>query len=193
MIGFCSMGFVIDVKFSPYPDRKFTLLQEAWHIVEIACPGSVLAVPGNLFDQSKSRQVFNRRINGFFIHTAFLCDDSPWGKAGTIPAVAVPEQTAVDREISRLQFQFKDAVWNHKEVFVIHFILLSPVLIFNFDIIISIQLLSKLYVCFCGQNKKTRTYTGHSNTNRANTLLTPNFVLYPCMYEPWDSEWNEIN
>lgn len=124
------------MKFSPYTDWKITLPQEAWHIVEIACPDSVPSVSKNFFDQSESGQAFNCCINSFLIHTAFFCNDSPRGKTGTVHAVAVPEQTAVDSEISRLQFQFKDTVWNHKEIFVIQLILFSLVLILNFDTII---------------------------------------------------------
>ena len=118
--GFCSMGFLLDRKFWHYPDERFTLLQKGCHVVEIARSRSVLTVPLNLFHQTERREIFNGGVNGFPIHTALLCDDSPRGKAGAVLAVAVPEQTAIHGEVSRLQFQIKDAVGNHKEILVLH-------------------------------------------------------------------------
>ena len=102
--GFCSMGFLLDRKFWHYPKERFTLLQKTCHVVEIACPGSVLTVSLNLFHQTEGWEIFNGRVNGFPIHTALLCNDSPRGKAGAILAVAVPKQTAVHGEVSWLQF-----------------------------------------------------------------------------------------
>lgn len=84
-------------------------------------------MPLNLFHQTEGREIFNGRVNCFPIHTALLCDDSPRGKAGAVLAVAVPEQTAIHGEVSRLQLQVKDAVGNHKEILVVRPILLSSV------------------------------------------------------------------
>ena len=101
--GFCSIGFLLDRKFWHYPNERFTLLQETCHVVEIACPRSVLAVPLNLFYQTTRREIFNGRVNGFPIHPALLCDDSPRGEAGAVLAVAMPKQTAIHGEVPRLQ------------------------------------------------------------------------------------------
>lgn len=100
--GSCSMGFLLDRKFWHYPKERFTLLQKACHVVEIACPRSVLTVSLNLFYKTEGLEVFNGRVYGFPIHTALLCNDSPWWKAGAILAVAVPKQTAVHGEVPRL-------------------------------------------------------------------------------------------
>lgn len=119
------MGFVIDTKFWHYPDREFTLFQKACHIVKVACHCSVFTVAMNLFYKTEIRQVFDCRINGLSINSAFFRNHSAWGKARTVFVVAVPNQTTVNRKIPRLQSQIKYSIRNHKKVFVFHVFLLS--------------------------------------------------------------------
>ena len=120
----CSMGLVVDRNLLHYPGGRFTLFQEVGNIVEIACPRSVFTMPTNLFNKSESRQIFDSRINRFLIYTAFFCNQSSWRKALHF-FVAVIKQTTVNGKISRLQSQLKYFICDHKEIFVLHSILLS--------------------------------------------------------------------
>ena len=62
---FCSMGFLLDRKFLHYPKERFTLLQKTCHVVEIACPGSVLTVSLNLFSPDRGMRDFQWRSPRF--------------------------------------------------------------------------------------------------------------------------------
>lgn len=51
----CSMGLVIDKNLLHYLERIFTLFQKVSHIIQIACPCSVLTVSANLFNKFELR------------------------------------------------------------------------------------------------------------------------------------------